>query len=173
MVCSLTYNQTSWSVKSSGPQEKLLRTKLVEVTEFQLFQILKDDCVKELHQTCQQIWKTQQWPQDWKRKVFIPIPKKSNAKEFSGSLKKGQKLRASVTHPWRLVLMSNGITTGPRAQRQVSFKGVPLKKQNKVAMGKRNSVTERGQKQQRQQVFPTSHRATDPASPYRVHHRPT
>ena len=48
-----------------------------------LFQILKDDAVKVLHSTCQQIWKTQQWPQDWKRSVFIPIPKKGNAKECS------------------------------------------------------------------------------------------
>ena len=47
----------------------------------QLFQILKDDAVKELHSICQQIWKTQQWPQDWKRSVFIPIPKKGNAKD--------------------------------------------------------------------------------------------
>ena len=46
-----------------------------------LFQILKDDAVKVLHAICQQIWKTQQWPQDWKRSVFIPIPKKGNAKE--------------------------------------------------------------------------------------------
>ena len=49
----------------------------------QLFQILKDDAVKVLHSICQQIWKTQQWPQDWKRSVFIPIPKKGNAKECS------------------------------------------------------------------------------------------
>ena len=48
-----------------------------------LFQILKDDAVKVLHSICQQIWKTQQWPQDWKRSVFIPIPKKSTAKECS------------------------------------------------------------------------------------------
>ena len=47
----------------------------------ELFQILKDDAVKVLHSICQQIWKTQQWPQDWKRSVFISIPKKSNAKE--------------------------------------------------------------------------------------------
>ena len=46
----------------------------------ELFQILKDDAVKVLHSICQQIWKTQQWPQDWKRSVFIPIPKKGNAK---------------------------------------------------------------------------------------------
>ena len=49
----------------------------------ELFQILKDDAVKVLHSICQQIWKTQQWPQDWKRSVFIPIPKKGNTKECS------------------------------------------------------------------------------------------
>ena len=49
----------------------------------ELFQILKDDAVKVLHSICQQIWKTQQWPQEWKRSVFIPIPKKDNAKECS------------------------------------------------------------------------------------------
>ena len=49
----------------------------------ELFQILKDDVVKVLHSICQQIWKTQQWPQDWKRSVFIPIPKKGNDKEGS------------------------------------------------------------------------------------------
>ena len=49
----------------------------------ELFQILKDDAVKVLHSICQQIWKTQHWPQDWKRSVFIPIPKKGNAKECS------------------------------------------------------------------------------------------
>ena len=49
----------------------------------ELFQILKDDAVKVLHSIRQQIWKTQQWPQDWKRSVFIPIPKKGNAKECS------------------------------------------------------------------------------------------
>ena len=49
----------------------------------ELFQILKDDAVNMLHSICQQIWKTQQWPQDWKRSVFIPISKKGNAKEYS------------------------------------------------------------------------------------------
>jgi len=49
----------------------------------ELFQILKDEAVKVLHSICQQIWKTLQWPQDWKRSVFIPIPKKGNAKECS------------------------------------------------------------------------------------------
>ena len=49
----------------------------------ELFQILEDDAVKALHSICQQIWKTQQWPQDWKRSVFIPISKKGNGKECS------------------------------------------------------------------------------------------
>ena len=49
----------------------------------ELFPILKNDAVKVLHSICQHIWKTQQWPQDWKRSVFIPIPKKGNAKECS------------------------------------------------------------------------------------------
>ena len=49
----------------------------------ELFHILKDDAVKVLYSICQQIWKTQQWPQDWKRSIFIPIPKKGNAKECS------------------------------------------------------------------------------------------
>ena len=50
-----------------------------------LFQILKDDALKVLHSICQQVWKTQQWPQDWKRSVFIPIPKKGNPKECSAT----------------------------------------------------------------------------------------
>ena len=49
----------------------------------ELFQIIKDDAVKVLHSICQQIWKTQQWPQDWERSVFIPIPRKGNTKECS------------------------------------------------------------------------------------------
>ena len=49
----------------------------------ELVQILKGDAIKVLHSICQQIWKTQQWPQDWKRSVFIPIPKKDSAKEYS------------------------------------------------------------------------------------------
>ena len=49
----------------------------------EIFQVLKDDAVKVLHSICQEIWKTQQWPQDWKRLGFIPIPKKGNAKECS------------------------------------------------------------------------------------------
>ena len=85
MVWSVTQSQTSCNVKSSGPQEALPQTNLVEVMEFQLsyVKILKDDAVKVLHSICQQIWKIQQCPQDWKRSIFIPIPKKDNAKECS------------------------------------------------------------------------------------------
>ena len=71
-------SQTSWNVKSSEPQEASGDGITVE-----LFQILKADAVKVLHSICQQVWKTQQWPQDWKMSVFIPIPKKGNAKECS------------------------------------------------------------------------------------------
>ena len=62
------------------PENKASESDAIPV---ELFQILKDDAVKVLHSICQQIWKTQQWPQDWKRSVFIPIPKKGNAKESS------------------------------------------------------------------------------------------
>ena len=67
----------------------------------ELFQILKDDAVKVLHSNsiCQQIWGTQQWPQDWKRSVFIPIPKKGNAKECSNYL-----TIALISHVSKVVL---------------------------------------------------------------------
>ena len=61
----------------------LNKTKGGDGIPVELSQILKDNAVKVLHSICQQIWKTQQWPQDWKRSVFIPIPKKGNAKEYS------------------------------------------------------------------------------------------
>ena len=66
-------------MKSSGPYKAGGGDGIL----VELFQILKDDAVKVLHSICQQIWKTQQVPQDWKRSVFIPIPKKGNAKECS------------------------------------------------------------------------------------------
>ena len=64
-----------------------------------LFQILKDDDVKVLHSICQKIWKTQQWPQGWKRSVFIPIPKKGNAKECSN-----YRTIALISHTSKMVL---------------------------------------------------------------------
>ena len=65
----------------------------------ELFQILKDDSVKVLHSTRQQFWKTQKWPQDWKRSVFIPIPKKGNAKECSNC-----HTNALISHTSKLIL---------------------------------------------------------------------
>ena len=71
------------------PYKASLRTKLSvgDGIPVELFQILKDDAVKVLHSICQQIWKTQQWPQDWKGSVFVPISKKGNAKECSNYCK--------------------------------------------------------------------------------------
>ena len=65
----------------------------------ELFQILKDDAVKVLHSICQKIWKTQQWPQDWKRSVFTPIPKKGNAKECSN-----YRIIALISHTSKVML---------------------------------------------------------------------
>ena len=65
----------------------------------ELFQILKDDAVKVLHSICQQIWKAQQWPQNWKRSVFIPIPKKGNAKECSN-----YHTSELISHPSKVML---------------------------------------------------------------------
>ena len=65
----------------------------------ELFQILKDDAVKVLHSICQQIWETQQWPQDWKRSVFIPIPKKGNPKECLNYCK-----NALISHASKVML---------------------------------------------------------------------
>ena len=65
----------------------------------ELFQILEDDAVKVLHSICQQIWKTQQWPQNWKRSAFIPIPKKGNAKECSNYCK-----IALISHTSKIML---------------------------------------------------------------------
>ena len=78
MVWTLTQSQISWNVKLSGPKKHYYKQIPAE-----LFQILKDDGVKLLHSIYQQTWETQQRPQDWKRSVFILIPKKSNAKECS------------------------------------------------------------------------------------------
>ena len=68
-----------WALKSSTTN----KASGCDGTPVELFQILKDDAVKVFHSICQQIWKTQQWPRDWKKSVFIPIPKKGNPKECS------------------------------------------------------------------------------------------
>ena len=65
----------------------------------ELFQVLRDDTVKVLHSICQQIWKTQQWPEDWKRSIFIPIPEKGNAKEYSNDCP-----TALISHASKVIL---------------------------------------------------------------------
>ena len=74
LECEVKWALGSISINKAGGGDEI---------PVELFQVLKDDVVKALHSMCQQIWKTQQWPQDWKRSVFIPIPKKCNAKECS------------------------------------------------------------------------------------------
>ena len=93
MVWSLTSSQTSWNAKSSGPWKTSLWINLVEVMEFQLSYFKSQKMM--LHLICQQIWKTLQWPWDWKRSVFIPIPKKGNAKECSN-----YRPIALILHTW-------------------------------------------------------------------------
>ena len=98
----------------------------------ELFQILKDDAVKVLHSICQQIWKTQQWPQDWKKSVFIPIPKKGNAGECSNyhtivltshiskKCLKSSKLDLNSTHELRTSRCSSWIQKRQRNQRSIA-----------------------------------------------------
>ena len=95
----------------------------------ELFQILKGDAVKMLHSICQQIWKTQQWPRDWKRSVFIPVPKKGNAKECliyhtvvlishtSKVILKILQVRLPTVHELRASRCSNWILKRQRNQR--------------------------------------------------------
>ena len=90
-LLELAQTHVHWVSDAIQPSHPLLRA-LGNITSkasggdgipAELFQILKDDAVKVLHSICQHIWKTQQWPQDWKNSVFFPIPKKGNAKEYS------------------------------------------------------------------------------------------
>ena len=98
----------------------------------ELFQILKDDAVKVLYSICQQIWKTQQWPQDWKRSVFIPIPKKGNDKEYSNYrtialnshaskvMLKILQARLQQHVNWELSDVQSGFRKGRRARDQIA-----------------------------------------------------
>ena len=74
LECKVNWDLGSITMKKASGGDRIL---------VELFQILKDDAVKVLHSICEQIWETQQWPQDWKMSIFIPIPKKGNAKECS------------------------------------------------------------------------------------------
>ena len=83
MVWSLTSDILECEVKWALGSSTTNKARGGDGIPAELIQILKDDAVKVLHSICQQIWKSQQWPQDWKRSIYIPIPKKGNAKECS------------------------------------------------------------------------------------------
>ena len=83
MITNLEPNILECEVKWALGSFSTSTASVGDVIPGELFQILKDNAVKVLHSICQQIWKSQQWPQDWKRSIFIPIPKKGNAKECS------------------------------------------------------------------------------------------
>ena len=97
----------------------------------ELFQILKDDAVKGLHSICQQIWKTQQWPQNWKRSVFIPIPKKGNAKECSN-----YRTIALISHASKLMLK----ILHARLQQYVNYELPDVPAQFRKGRGTRNQI---------------------------------
>ena len=83
MITHLEPDILEWKVKWALGSITTNKASMGDGIQAELFQILKDDAIKVLHSICQQIWKTQQWPQDWKGSVFIPIPKKGKAKGCS------------------------------------------------------------------------------------------
>ena len=97
-----------------------------------LFQILKDDAAKVLHSICQQIWKTQQWSQDWNRSIFIPIPKKVNAKECSNYCK-----IAIISHTSRVILK----ILQPRLQQYVNSEFPDVHTRFRKVRGPRNQIS--------------------------------
>ena len=101
MVWSLTQSQTSWSVKWASGSTTMNKATGGDGIPAGLFKILKDVAVKVLHSICQKIWKTQQWPEAWKRSVFIPISKKGNTKECLNYCK-----IALVSHVSKVMLKS-------------------------------------------------------------------
>ena len=98
----------------------------------ELFQILKDDAVKVLHSICQQIWKTQQWPKDWKRSVFIPVPKKGNAKEGSNGC-----TIALISHASKVMLKIFQARLQPYVNRELSVVQAGFRK----GRGTRDQIT--------------------------------
>ena len=89
----------------------------------ELFKTLKDDAVKVLRSVCQQVWKTQQWPQDWKRSVFSPVPKKRNAKECSKSESVSWSVVSNSAPPWTVALQA---TLSMEFSRQEYWNGLPF-----------------------------------------------
>ena len=99
MITHLGLDILEWEVKWTLESITINKASGGDGIPAELFQVLKDDAVKVLHSICQQIWKTQQWPQDWKRSVFISIPKKGNAKECSNYPK-----IALISHTSKIIL---------------------------------------------------------------------
>ena len=99
MITNLELDILECEVKWALRSIMMIKATAGDGNPAELFQILKDDAVKVLHSIGQQIWKTQQWPQDWKRSIFIPIPKKGNAKECSN-----YRTIALISHASKLVL---------------------------------------------------------------------
>ena len=97
----------------------------------ELFQILKDDAVKVLHSICQHSWKTQHWPKDWKRSVFIPIPKKDNAKECSN-----YRTFALISHASKVLLKIHQ----PRLQKYVNHELSEVQSGFRKVRGTRNQI---------------------------------
>ena len=101
----------------------------------ELFQILKDDAVKVLHSICQQIWKTQQWPQDWKRSHFIPIPNKGNAKECSNYHR-----ISPISHASKVMLKILQARLGARLQQYMNCEIPDVQAAFRKGRGTRNQI---------------------------------
>ena len=99
MITNLEPDILEWEVKWALGSITINKASGSDGIPVELFQILKDDAMKVLHSICQQIWKTQQWPQDWKQSLFIPIPKKGSAKECSNYC-----TIALISHPSKVML---------------------------------------------------------------------
>ena len=99
MITHLEPDILEWEVKWALGSMTMNKASGDDGIPVELFQILKDDAVKVLHSIYQQVWKTQHWPQDWKRSVFIPTPKKGNAKECSNYL-----TIALISHASKVIL---------------------------------------------------------------------
>ena len=107
------------------------KASTVDEIPVELCQILKDDAVKVLHSLCQQIWKTQQWPKDWKRSVFIPIPKKGNIKECSNYC-----TTALISHTSKVMLK----ILQARLQQYVNWKLTGVQARFREGRGTRNQI---------------------------------
>ena len=126
------HNEISPHTCQNGYHQKDINNRCFHGISAELFQILKGDAMKALHSTCQQIWKAHQWPQVWKRSVFIPIPKTANAKEYSNYctiafISHTSKVRLKVLQArlqqyvnWELPFVQAGFRKGRRTRDQIA-----------------------------------------------------